>query len=144
LCFPKKEIALKRIFQTSQKKQNMDLTTVLILALIGLAAGTMGGMVGLGGGLIIVPAMIYFLGVDQKTAQGTSIAIMLPPIGLFAAINYYKAGYINVKYAGIIAVTFLLGGYVGSKLAIALPDAIVKKVFAALMIITAIKMIFSK
>ena len=122
----------------------MDISTVLILSLIGLIAGTLGKMVGLGGGLIIVPAMIYFMGADQKTAQGTSIAIMLPPIGLFAAINYYKAGYINVKYAAIIAVTFLLGGYIGSKLAIALPEAIVKKIFAALMIITAIKMIFTK
>lgn len=122
----------------------MDLSTVLILALIGLLAGTMGGMVGLGGGLIIVPAMVYFMGADQKTAQGTSIAIMLPPIGLFAAINYYKAGYINVKYAAIIAVTFLLGGYIGSKLAIALPEIIVKRIFAALMIITAIKMMLGK
>lgn len=122
----------------------MDITTVLILALIGLLAGTMGGMVGIGGGLIIVPAMVYFMGADQKTAQGTSIAIMLPPIGLFAAMNYYKAGYINIKYAAIIAVTFLLGGYLGSKLAIALPEGIVKKVFAGFLIITAVKMIFSK
>ncbi len=122
----------------------MDISTVLILSLIGLLAGTMGGMVGLGGGLIIVPAMVYLMGADQKTAQGTSIAIMLPPIGFFAAYNYYKAGFINVKYAAIIALTFLIGGYFGSKLAIALPEAIVKKIFAGLMIITAIKMIFSK
>ena len=122
----------------------MDITTVLILSLIGLLAGTMGGMVGLGGGLIIVPAMVYLMGADQKTAQGTSIAIMLPPIGFFAAYNYYKAGFINVKYAAIIAITFLIGGYFGSKLAIALPEAIVKRIFAGLMIVTALKMIFSK
>jgi len=122
----------------------MDFSTVLILAAIGLVAGTLGGMVGIGGGLIIVPAMVYFMGADQKTAQGTSIAIMLPPIGLFAAINYYRAGYINIKYAAIIAVTFLLGGYIGSRLAIALPEALVKKVFAGFMIITAIRMIFTK
>ncbi len=122
----------------------MDITTLMILALIGLLAGTMGGMVGIGGGLIIVPAMVYLMGADQRTAQGTSIAIMLPPIGLFAAINYYKAGYINIKYAAVIAVTFLLGGYLGSKLAIALPEAVVKKVFAAFLIITALKMIFTK
>lgn len=120
------------------------MTTFMILALIGLLAGTMGGMVGIGGGLIIVPAMVYLMGVDQKTAQGTSIAIMLPPIGLFAAYNYYKAGYINIKYAAVIAATFLLGGYLGSKMAIALPDAIVKKVFAVFMIITAAKMLLSK
>jgi hypothetical protein len=104
----------------------------------------MGGMVGIGGGLIIVPAMVYLMGADQKTAQGTSIAIMLPPIGLFAAVNYYKAGFINIKYAAIIAVTFLLGGYLGSKIAIALPEALVKKIFAGFLIITAMKMIFSK
>jgi len=122
----------------------MDISTVMILALIGLVAGTMGGMVGIGGGLIIVPAMVYLMGADQKTAQGTSIAIMLPPIGLFAAINYYKAGFINIKYVAIIAVTFLLGGYFGSKIAIALPEAIVRKIFAGFLIITAMKMIFSK
>ena len=126
------------------KPKYMDITTVLILSLIGLLAGTMGGMVGLGGGLIIVPAMVYLMGADQKTAQGTSIAIMLPPIGFFAAYNYYKAGFINVKYAAIIAITFLIGGYFGSKLAIALPEAIVKRIFAGLMIVTALKMIFSK
>jgi uncharacterized membrane protein YfcA len=122
----------------------MDISTVLILALIGLAAGTMGGMVGIGGGLIIVPAMVYLMGADQKTAQGTSIAIMLPPIGLFAAINYYKAGFINIKYAAVIAVTFLLGGYLGSKMAIVLPDVLVKRIFAGFMILTAIKMLISK
>jgi uncharacterized membrane protein YfcA len=122
----------------------MDISTVMILALIGLLAGTMGGMVGIGGGLIIVPAMVYLMGADQKTAQGTSIAIMLPPIGLFAAVNYYKAGFINIKYAAIIAVTFLFGGYLGSKIAIALPEALVKKIFAGFLIITAMKMIFSK
>ena len=122
----------------------MDITTVMILALIGLLAGTMGGMVGIGGGLIIVPAMVYLLGVDQRVAQGTSIAIMLPPIGLFAAINYYKAGYINIKYAAIIAVTFMLGGYIGSKIAIALPEAVVKKIFAVFLVITAVRMVLSK
>jgi uncharacterized membrane protein YfcA len=122
----------------------MDISTLLILALIGLLAGTMSGLVGIGGGLIIVPAMIYLMGADQKTAQGTSIALMLPPIGLFAAYNYYKAGYVNVKYAIIIAIAFLIGGYVGSKLAISLPEATVKKVFAGLMIVTAVKMILGR
>jgi uncharacterized membrane protein YfcA len=122
----------------------METSTYLILALIGLVAGTLGGMVGLGGGIIIIPAMVYMLGIDQRMAQGTSIAIMLPPIGLFAAINYYKAGYINVKYAVIIALTFFVGGYIGSKLSLALPEATVKKVFAGVMILTAVKMIFSK
>lgn len=122
----------------------MDTNTFLILAAIGLAAGTLGGMIGLGGGIIIIPAMVYLLGVDQRMAQGTSIAIMLPPIGLFAAFNYYKAGYINIKYAIVIALTFFVGGYIGSKLSLALPEATVKKVFAVILVITAAKMVFGK
>ena len=122
----------------------METSTFLILALIGLAAGTLSGMVGLGGGIVIIPAMVYLLGVDQRMAQGTSIAIMLPPIGLLAAMNYYKEGYINVKYAIIIALMFFVGGYLGSRLSLALPEATVKKVFAGVMIITAAKMMFGK
>ncbi|MCW3127660.1 MAG: sulfite exporter TauE/SafE family protein [Bacteroidetes bacterium] len=122
----------------------MDTSTFITLAMIGLAAGTLSGMVGLGGGIIIIPAMVYLLGVDQRMAQGTSIALMLPPIGVFAAYNYYKAGYINIKYAIVIALTFFIGGYIGSKLSLALPEATVKKVFAGIMIITALKMMIGK
>jgi uncharacterized membrane protein YfcA len=122
----------------------MEIGTLLILIGIGLAAGILGGMVGLGGGLIIIPGLVMLLGLAQKEAQGTSVAIMLPPIGILAAYNYYKAGYVNIKYAMIIAVAFILGGWLGSKMAVALPDAAVKKVFAVVMIVTALKMIFSK
>ena len=114
----------------------------MVLILIGLAAGDLGGMVGLGGGLIIIPALMMVLSLSAKEAQGTSVAVMLPPIGILAAMNYYKAGYVNMKYALIIAVAFILGGWLGSKLAIGLPDAVVKKVFAGVMVITALKMIF--
>ena len=114
----------------------------MVLILIGLAAGVLGGMVGLGGGLIIIPALMMVLSLSAKEAQGTSVAVMLPPIGILAAMNYYKAGYVNMKYALIIAVAFILGGWLGSKLAIGLPDAVVKKVFAGVMVITALKMIF--
>jgi uncharacterized membrane protein YfcA len=122
----------------------MEISTLLILAFIGLAAGILGGMVGLGGGLIIIPGLVMLLGLGQKEAQGTSVAIMLPPIGILAAWNYYKSGYVNIKFAIIIAIAFILGGWIGSKAAIALPDSTVRKVFAGLMIITALKMIFSK
>jgi len=122
----------------------MDIYTLIVLILIGLAAGILGGMVGLGGGLIMIPALIMVLGFSPKEAQGTSIAVMLPPIGILAAMNYYKAGYVNMKYALIIAFAFIIGGYFGSKWAIALPDAMVKKVFAGFMIITAVKMLVDK
>ena len=122
----------------------MNLTTIVILVMIGLMAGVFGGMFGVGGAIIMIPALVYFLGVDQHTAQGTSVAIMLPPIGLFAAYNYYKAGQVNIWYAVIIAVTFLVGGYFGSKIALALPENMMKKIFGILLILVALRMIFSK
>jgi uncharacterized membrane protein YfcA len=118
--------------------------TFLILILIGLAAGFLGGMVGLGGGIILIPALMLFLSMDQRMAQGTTIAIMLPPIGFFAAFNYYRAGYVNIKYALVIAIVFMLGGYLGSKLALNLPVPLLKKMFAVLLVIIAAKMIFTK
>jgi len=122
----------------------MNLTTIIILIVIGLMAGVFGGMFGVGGAIIMVPALVYFLGVDQHTAQGTSVAIMLPPIGLFAAYNYYKAGQVNIWYAAIIAVAFLAGGYFGSKIALALPENLMRKIFGILLLLVALRIIFSK
>ena len=112
--------------------------------MIGLMAGVFGGMFGVGGAIVMIPAMVYFLGVDQHTAQGTSLAVMLPPIGLFAAYNYYKVGQVNIWYAIIIAFTFLIGGYFGSKIALNLPEQLMKKIFAVFLILTALKLFFSK
>jgi len=122
----------------------MNLTTIVILVMIGLMAGVFGGMFGVGGAIIMIPALVYFLGVDQHTAQGTSVAIMLPPIGLFAAYNYYKAGQVNIWYAVIIAAAFMVGGYFGSMIALKLPENLMKKIFGILLILIALRMIFSK
>ncbi len=119
------------------------MTSVLLLILIGLVAGGLGGMVGLGGGIILIPALILIMKLDQQTAQGTSIAVMLPPIGLFAVYNYYKAGYVNIKYAMIIAAAFLVGGYFGSLLALKLPPDLMRKVFSVILVAIAVKMFFS-
>jgi hypothetical protein len=124
--------------------KKMNLTTLIILVVIGLMAGVFGGLFGVGGAIIMVPALVYFLGVDQHMAQGTSVAIMLPPIGLFAAYNYYKAGQVNIWYAVIIAFAFMVGGYFGSKIAITLPENLMKKIFGILLILVALRMIFSK
>jgi uncharacterized membrane protein YfcA len=115
-----------------------------ILVAIGLAAGFLGGMVGLGGGIILIPAMVMFLAMDQRTAQGTSLAIMLPPIGLLAAGNYYKQGFVNVKYALIIAIVFMIGGYFGSKVALNISPGMLKKIFAIVLVAVAAKMALSK
>ncbi|MEI6062736.1 MAG: TSUP family transporter [Bacteroidota bacterium] len=119
----------------------MNLQEILILTLIGLAAGVFGGMVGLGGGVIMIPAMIFFLGMTQIGAQGTSLAVMLPPVGILAVMNYYKSGQVNLKYALIIAVAFTIGGYFGSKIALNIPVATVKKIFGLALIAIALKMI---
>lgn len=122
----------------------MSLTTVFILVIIGLMAGVFGGMFGVGGAIIMIPALVFFLGVDQHTAQGTSVAIMLPPIGLFAAYNYYKAGQVNIWYAVIIAITFMAGGYFGSLIALKIPESLLKKLFGILLLILALRMIFAR
>jgi uncharacterized protein len=122
----------------------MSIQILLILALIGLTAGIFGGMVGLGGGVIMIPAMIYLLGMTQLQAQGTSLAVMLPPIGIFAAYNYYKAGHIDWRYALIIAAAFTIGGYFGSKIALNIPANVLRKVFALSIIAIALNMFFKK
>jgi uncharacterized membrane protein YfcA len=122
----------------------MSITTILILIVIGLAAGVLSGFAGVGGGVIIIPALIMLLGMTQFEAQGTSLAMMIPPIGILAAINYYKDGYINWKYALILAVFFVVGGYLGSKLALTISQSMVKKGFAVFIILVGVKMLFGK
>jgi len=124
----------------------MDLTIsqLITLVLIGLSAGVLSGMFGIGGGLLMVPALVYFLGMDQRAAQGTSIGLMLLPIGLLAAWDYHREGNINIKYGLIIAATFVLGGYFGSRIAHSLDVGLLKKIFGGLMLVAALKMIFSK
>ena len=124
------------------KRTAMDIQTILIIIVIGIAAGMLSGFVGVGGGIIIVPSLIYFIGFSQKAAQGTSLGLILLPVGILAVMQYYKQGHIDVKVVGILAIGFLAGSYFGSKIALNLPDATVKKVFAILMIVIAIKMLF--
>ena len=120
----------------------MTAQQIIILILIGLAAGFLGGMVGIGGGIIIVPALVFFMAFSQHQAQGTSLAMMLLPVGILAVINYYKKGFVDVRYAALLAVGFTVGGYLGSKLSLGMAQDTVKKVFAVLMIIVACNMLF--
>jgi len=122
----------------------MQSETIFILVIIGLLAGILGGFVGVGGGIIIVPALIFFLGMTQFQAQGTSLAMMLPPIGILAVLNYAKSDNLNWKYALILAGAFIVGGFFGSKLSLSLSPQLVKKAFGILMIIAALKLIFEK
>jgi uncharacterized membrane protein YfcA len=104
----------------------------------------MAGMLGIGGAIIMIPALVFLLGINQLTAQGTSLAVMLPPIGIIAAYNYYKAGQVNIKYAIILAIFFLVGSFFGSKLALNIPQTLLKKIFGVLLLLVAAKMLLSK
>lgn len=118
----------------------MSIETVVLLVIVGLAAGVLSGMVGVGGGIIIVPALVIFLGFSQHEAQGTSLGLLLLPVGILAVINYYNKGYIDIRVVAIMSVAFILGGWFGSKLSLSLPQDTVKKIFAVVLFYTAFRM----
>jgi uncharacterized membrane protein YfcA len=125
-----------------QNKIKMDIQTIILLLLVGLAAGMLSGLVGVGGGIIIVPCLVLLLGFSQKLAQGTSLGILLLPIGILGALQYYKQGYIDFKIVAIISLAFLFGSYFGSKIALSLSQETIKKLFAIVMMLVAVKMLF--
>ncbi|MCJ8291302.1 MAG: sulfite exporter TauE/SafE family protein [Flavobacteriales bacterium] len=125
------------------KEKTMDSQTILILVVIGILAGVLSGFVGVGGGVIIVPALIYVLGMSQFDAQGTSLFVLLLPVGILAVYNYYKTDQINWKFGLIISIAFVVGGFFGSKLALKLSPSVVRIIFGAIMAIVSIKMITS-
>ncbi len=111
---------------------------------VGIVAGIMAGMIGVGGGLIIVPALVYLFKLDQHTAQGTSLAVLLPPSGLFAFIEYYRAGHVHIGLAIMIVIGVFAGGYLGGSWAQELSGPTLRKIFAALMAVIAVRMFFQK
>ena len=115
---------------------------MIINLIIGIVAGFMSGLIGIGGGILIVPALIYFSKMSQLQAQGTSIALLLLPLGILAFITYYRAGYINFSVAGIIAVTFIIGAFLGSKVAVNIDQALLTKIFAVVLFLISIKLFF--
>lgn len=122
----------------------MELQNSFLLALIGVIAGLLGGLFGLGGAIIIIPALVMILGYSQQMAQGTALIMMVLPVGALAAFQYYQKGFVDIKAALILAVFFFVGGYFGAKLATAIPQDILKKTFAVLLVGIAIKMWFQK
>jgi len=118
----------------------MGIETILLLIIVGLAAGVLSGMVGVGGGIIVVPALVIFLGFSQHQAQGTSLGLLLLPVGILAVMNYYNKGYIDIKVVAIMSIAFVLGGWLGSKLSLSLPQDAVKKIFAIVLFYTAFRM----
>ncbi|UZO80739.1 sulfite exporter TauE/SafE family protein [Aquimarina sp. ERC-38] len=122
----------------------MDFTTIASLVVIGLIAGFLSGTMGIGGSVVMIPLLVLWLSFTQHEAQGTSLAVLSIPVTLLAAFNYYKEGYVNLKFAVIIAITFIIGGYLGSKFAISINQLLLKRIFGIVLLIVAARMIFSK
>jgi uncharacterized membrane protein YfcA len=120
----------------------MSTQTILLIVLIGLAAGILSGLVGVGGGIIIVPALIFLLGFGMHQAMGTSLGILLLPAGILGVLNYYRKGYVDVKVVVILFIGFLIGNYVGSKISLGLSETVLKKIFAMVLVLIAGKMLF--
>lgn len=122
----------------------MSINELIILIVIGFLAGIVGGSLGLGGGIIIVPALVFILGFTQHNAQGTSLAVLLFPVGILGVINYAKNGYVNFKFALVLIIAFVLGSYLGSVISVHLPEKILKKAFGVFMLLISLKMIIGK
>jgi uncharacterized membrane protein YfcA len=122
----------------------MTLNELIIVLAIGLTAGFLSGSMGIGGAIIVIPSLMFFLGFSTQQAQGTSLALMTIPVMLVSAINYYQAGKVNIKIALIMSITFIIGGYIGSKLSVNLPEKVIRKAFAVLLLAVSIKMFLGK
>jgi uncharacterized membrane protein YfcA len=117
---------------------------IIILLLIGLAAGIMSGLLGIGGGIIVIPLLVGLLGFSQQSAQGTSLGLLLPPLGILAVMNYYKAGLVDLKAVVLMSITFVIGSYLSSKFVVSIPENLLKKIFAVFLLFYAMKLFFGK
>ncbi len=120
------------------------MTTSFLYLLLGVVAGTLSGLIGIGGGTIIVPALVFLFGMTQHMAQGTTLALLVPPIGILAAWQYYNRGYVDLKIAALICAGFLIGGWIGARVATGLSNVILEKIFGIALLFISLKMIFAK
>ena len=118
--------------------------SILLYIILGLIAGALSGMFGIGGGTILIPGLVFLAGLSQHEAQGTTLAIMLLPIGLLAVIRYYYSGHVRFDIAAFICAGFFIGGLLGANIAVGLPNMILKKAFGIFLMIVAVYTIFSK
>ena len=112
--------------------------------LLGLAAGILSGLIGIGGGILIVPALVFLFGFSQQHAQGTTLALLVPPIGILAAWTYYKHGFVDIKVAAVIAVGFIVGSLLGARFATGISNDLLGKIFGTFLVLIGLKMIYGK
>lgn len=122
----------------------MSINDFLLLALTGVLAGMVSGSLGVGGAIVIIPMLTFFLGLTQHQAQGTSLGVMTFPVFLISSYNYYKSGYVNVKYVFIIVIAFIIGSYFSSRFALQLPEKTMKRIFGLFLALIGIKMLLGK
>ena len=116
------------------------MTEFLPFVLLGLAAGVLSGLLGIGGAVVMIPALVFLFGFSQHRAEGTTLALMIPPIGIFAVMPYFKRGLVDVRAAALICVGFIIGGYIGGRLSVGIPAAALQKMFAVLLVAIAVKL----
>jgi uncharacterized membrane protein YfcA len=117
---------------------------MLLYLILGLVTGVFSGLIGIGGAIIIIPCLVLFFGLSQHTAQGTTLALMVPPIGLLAAWIYYKQGFVDLKIAALICLGFFIGGLLGAKFAMKIPDELLRRIFGVILLIASLRMILTR
>lgn len=122
----------------------MKIMRIFLFLLLGFITGIFSGLLGIGGAIIVIPCLVILFDLSQQMAQGTTLALMVPPIGLLAAWTYYKAGFVDLKIAGLICLGFFVGGLIGARYATQIPDDILRKIFGVMLLIASLKMIFFK
>jgi uncharacterized membrane protein YfcA len=122
----------------------VSIINIFLFLLLGLITGILSGLLGIGGAIIIIPSLVLVFSMSQHMAQGTTLALMVPPIGLLAAWTYYKAGHVDFKVAALICLGFFVGGFIGAKFVTDIPDLPLRRIFGIVLLLAALKMIFTK
>ena len=133
------QIHLRNIYALSYQEGYLCMDAMLPYVLIGVVAGILSGLLGIGGATIVIPVLVFIYGFSQQQAQGTTLAMLIPPIGIFAAWTYYQQGYIDVKIAALLAIGFFFGGYVGAKIATSLPSSTLGKIFGIVLVLLGLR-----
>ena len=122
----------------------MSAINIFLFLLLGLITGILSGLLGIGGAIIIIPSLVIVFSMSQHMAQGTTLALMVPPIGLLAAWTYYKAGHVDFKVAALICLGFFIGGFIGARFVTEIPDLLLRRIFGVVLLLAALKMILMK
>jgi len=120
------------------------LESIILYVLVGATAGVLSGLLGIGGGIILVPALVLLVGLTQQQAQGTTLVLLTAPFGLLAALTYYQSGFADLKIAAILGIGFFFGAFLGAKVAVSIPNVVLQKIFGIALLVVAVYLLLSK